>query len=459
MIYILMPKLQSINPYNGEIRATYRTLTDKQIVAKIELAHKTFQTWKETTFAERKELMYRLADIIEADKEKYAQMQTLEMGMLIGPSIKWLEGTAKLIRWFADNAATYIAPEEYSLNGMQGKYIYDPLGVIFGVGPWNFPFNQILRAAVPNIMAGNTQVYKHASNVPECAQQIEKWFLEAWFPEGVYQNLFMTSSQSELVISHTYIRGVNLTGSEGAGSAVGALAGKYLKPSVLELGGNDAFVLADHADTVKMAQEAVTCRIANGGQKCNSSKRFIVMEQHYDTFVKEMGEYMKSQKLGNPLETTTQIPPLARLDLVEEVDAQVKKAVQEWARLVCGGYKTGELGQFYAGTVLADVTPEMTCYNEEIFGPVASIIKSKDIEDSIRIANDSDFGLSACVYGDDIEQCRGIAEQLQGGMIFINAPAGSQPHLPFGGVKKSGYGKENGPEGLRAFMNKKVIVY
>lgn len=240
-----------------------------------------------------------------------------------------MQGTGALIRWFADNAENYIGEQEFDLNGTQGKYIYDPLGVIFGVGPWNFPFNQILRAAVPNIMAGNTQVYKHASNVPMCAQALEDMFLKAGFPEGVYTNLFMTSAQSELVMSHTYIRGVNLTGSEGAGSAVGALAGKYLKPSVLELGGNDAFVLLHHADTAQMAAEAVNCRIANGGQKCNSSKRFIILEEHYDAFLEEMRTYMSSLTIGDPLELTTQIPPMARLDLVQEIDKQVKKSISE----------------------------------------------------------------------------------------------------------------------------------
>jgi len=454
-----MPTLQSINPYNGEVNARYETISDEEVIAKIETAHKAFLEWKDTSFEERKELFYKLADVIDEDLEESAKMQTIEMGMLIGPSVKGLEGTGRLIRWFADNAEQYIWEQEYDLNDMQGKYIYDPLGVIYGVGPWNFPFNQILRAAVPNIMAGNTQVYKHASNVPMCAEQIEKWFLAAGFPVGVYQNLFIKSSQSELIMAHKHVRGVNLTGGEWAGSAIGALAGKYLKPSVLELGGNDAFVLADHGDTVQMAAEAVICRIANGGQKCNSSKRFIVMEEHYEVFVEEMWKYMDSLKLWDPLQVDTQLPPLARLDLVDEVDAQVQKALQQWARLVCGGKKLWERGEFYAGTVLADVTPEMDCYNEEIFGPVASIIKSENIEDSIKIANDSDFGLSACVYGDDESQCREIADRLEGGMIFINAPAGSQPHLPFGGVKKSGYGKENGPEGLRAFMNKKVIVY
>ncbi len=454
-----MWKLRSINPYNGEVNAEFETLSDDQIVQKIETAHEAFLKWKNTSFAERKELFYKLADVIEADLDTYAELQTREMGMLYSAS-KWgLKGTWNLIRWFADNAESIIWDEEYNINGTQGKFVYDPLGVIFWVGPWNFPYNQILRAAVPNILAGNTQVYKHASNVPMCAQQIEDFFTKAGFPEGIYTNLFMSSSQSELVISHKYIRGVNLTGWERAGSSVWALAGKYLKPSVLELWWNDAFVLADHNDTVQMVKEATACRIANWGQKCNSSKRFIVMEKHYDKFVEEMWKYMASMKLWNPMDAETQIPPMARRDLVDEIHQQVQKSISDWARLICGWNKSWTRWEYYEWTVLADVKPGITSYNEEVFGPVASIIKSKDLEDSIRIANDSDFALSAVVYGDDTEQCREIAAKLEWGMVFINSWAGSKPHLPFGGPKKSGYGKENGPEGLRAFMNKKVIVY
>ncbi len=454
-----MGTLTSINPYSGEINATFETLSDAEVIAKIEKAHEVFLEWKQTSFAERKEMFYKLAEVIEADLDQYAELQTKEMGMLFTASKAWLKGTGDLIRWFADNAEKLIGPEDFDENGTQGKYMYDPLGVIFGVGPWNFPYNQILRAAVPNILAGNTQVYKHASNVPMCAKQIEDFFLKAGFPEGIYQNLFISSSQSELILSHKLVRGVNLTGGERAGSALGSLAGKYLKPSVLELGGNDAFVLADHDDTVKMVAEATACRISNGGQKCNSSKRFIVMEKHYDVFVEEMGKYMQTMKIGDPMDVSTQIPPMARLDLVDEIDEQVQRSIAGGARLICGGKKAGERGEYYEGTVLADVTPEVASYHEEVFGPVASIIKSKDLDDSIRIANDSDFGLSAVVYGDDIAQCREVAEQLEGGMIFINAGAISKAHLPFGGVKKSGYGKENGPEGLRAFMNKKAIIY
>jgi len=454
-----MWKLTSINPYSGEINWEFETLSDDEVIQKIEKAHLAFLSWKETSFQERRELFYKLAEVIEADLDSYAELQTREMWMLFTASKAWLKWTGDLIRWFADNLEKYIWDEEYNLNGTQGKYMYDPLGVIFWVWPWNFPYNQILRAAVPNILAGNTQVYKHASNVPMCARQIEDFFTKAGFPEGIYTNLFVSSSQSELIISHKYIRGVNLTWWERAGSAVWALAWKYLKPSVLELWGNDAFILANHSDTKKMAAEATACRIANGGQKCNSSKRFIVMEKHYDVFVEEMWKCMASMKLGNPMDSSTQIPPMARPDLVDEIHEQVERSVSDGARLICGWEKSGERWEYYQGTVLADVKPWIASYNEEVFGPVASVIKSKDLEDSIRIANDSDFALSAVVYGDDIQECREVAAQLEWWMVFINAGAGSKPHLPFWGPKKSWYGKENGPEWLRAFMNKKVIVY
>ncbi|MFK7780008.1 MAG: aldehyde dehydrogenase family protein [Candidatus Gracilibacteria bacterium] len=454
-----MKKIQSINPYNGELNAEFELFSDEIIEEKINTAHEAFLNWKNTSFAERKKMFYKLVDVIDSNIEEYAKLQTIEMGMLYAASLNGLKGTSKLIKWFADNAENILAEQSFDENGSKGKYIYDPLGVIFGVGPWNFPYNQILRAAVPNIIAGNTTVYKHASNVPMCAAQIEKFFRDAGFPEGIYTNMFVSSSKSEYILSNRKIRGVNLTGGELAGKSIGSLAGKYLKPSVLELGGNDAFVLLDHADTKKMVAAATACRIGNGGQKCNSSKRFIILDKHYDVFVEEMGKYMKNQKMGDPMNPSTQIPPLAKHDLVDKIHSQVQKTISEGARLIVGGKIIDKDSNFYPPTVLADVKKGMTSYDQETFGPVASIIKSSNIEESIKIANESELGLSAVVYGDNIEQCRSVASKLEGGMIFINAPAGSQPHLPFGGVKNSGYGKENGPEGLRAFTNKKVIVY
>lgn len=454
-----MATLTSTNPYTQEINATFETLTNDEVDTKILAAHDAQRLWKNLPKSEKKELFLTLAETIERDIENIAKLQTIEMGMLFSASVNGLKGTISLIRWFAHNFERLLAPEPITEEGLTGHLQYDPLGVIFGIAPWNFPYNQVLRAAVPTILAGNTIVYKHASNVPLCAQMLEDLFHKAEFPEGIYTNLFVSSSKTEYIIAHPMIRWVNLTGGEWAGKTVGSLAGKYLKPSILELGGNDAFIVLDHADVDKMVASASACRLTNAGQRCNASKRFIVMEKHYEVFCQKLAHHMAQVVVGDPMKPTTQLGPLAKADLVEEVDRQVKETIAQGAQCLTGGHTVGGLGNLYAPTVLADVTPAMTSYKEEVFWPVASVIKSKDIEDSIRIANDSEFGLCACVYGDDPEQCRTVAAQIEAGMVFINAPAGSKASLPFGGVKKSGYGKENGPEGLRAFTNKKAVLY
>ena len=454
-----MTVIQSINPYSGELNAEFELFTDEIIDKKISKANSVYLEWKNTSFYERKKLFYKLADVLEENIEEYAKLQTIEMWMLYSASIWWLKWTIKLIKWFADNAEEVLQDEEFNTNWTTWKYIYDPLGVIFWIWPWNFPFAQILRAAVPNIIAWNTVVYKHASNVPMCAYNLEKLFLDAGFSEWIYTNMFISSSKSEYIISKKEIKWVNLTWWELAWKSIGSLAGKYLKPSVLELWWNDPFLVLDHVDTKKMVIDATACRIANWWQKCNSSKRFIVLDKYYDEFVKEVWIYMENLIVWDPMEPTTQIPPLAKQNLVDELHNQVQKSVLEWALLITWWSKLGKNWEFYAPTVLANVTKWMTCYDEETFGPVLNIIKSTSIEESIRIANDSNFWLSACVYWDDIEQCREAASKLEWWMIFINAPAWSKPYLPFGWVKKSWYWKENWPEGLKAFVNKKVIIY
>lgn len=454
-----MPTIQSINPYTQELNAEFELLTDAEIIAKIELAHQAYWEWKVTPKSEKKRLFLSLADTIESNLEEMAKLQTIEMGMLYTNSVNWLKLTVSLIRWFADNFERILADEEFEEEGTKGKYQYDSLGVIFGVAPWNFPYNQVLRAAIPNILAGNTQVYKHASNVPLCAQKIEDIFRKAGFREGIYTNLFASSKQSELIMSHPHIRGTNLTWGEGAGRSIGSLAGKNLIPSVLELGGNDAFIVLDTNNLESIATAAVRNRTGNGGQRCNSSKRFIVLEKYYDEFCALVSKKMATLKMGDPMDPTTELQPLAKSDLVDEVERQVKKTIQEWAICLTGGTRVEGKGNFFAPTVLAGVTNQMTSFKEEVFGPVATIIKSTSIEDSIRLANDCDFWLCGCVYGDDMEACKQVAEQIETGMIFINAPAASRASLPFGWVKKSWYGKENWAEGLKSFTNKKVIVY
>lgn len=455
-----MATITSKNPYNWEINWTVETLTDEQLVAVIDQAHEAYLSWKETSFEERKNLFLKMADIIDEERKDISQRTTREMWMLQWTSQKILVWTANLIRWYANNAERILSDEPFSHDWLTGKYTYDSLGVIFWIAPWNFPYNQLLRAAVANIMAGNTSVYKHASNVPFCAWKIQELFDKAWFPQGVYTTLYMSSSQSETVIAHKHIRWVNLTWWERAWSAIGALAWKYLKPSVLELWWNDAFVLLDHENTEAIAAQAVTCRLSMlWWQRCNSSKRFIILDKHYDAFVAYLKKHMELQVIWDPMDPATLMPPLARKDLVDEVHDQVQRTIADGATLITGWEFLWDSWQFYAPTILGDVTPAMTSFKEEIFGPVATVIRSSSVEESIALANWSDFWLSAVVFGDDIEQCKEVADKLEWWMVFVNNPAGSKASLPFWWVKKSWYWKENWPEGLRAFTNKKAVIH
>ncbi len=455
-----MSTFDSINPYTLEKNWTFTRHTNEELDEIIQTAHEAYLDWKKTSFSHRQELFLKLADVMDERNEALAALETKEMGRLYHAATSWIKGTANLIRRYANNAERILWDETFEHDGLTGKYKYDSLGVIYGIAPWNFPFNQVLRAAVANIMAGNTTVYKHSSNVPLCGQAIEDLFTDAWFPKGIYTNLYSSWSQSEHILANPLIIWTNLTGWERAGSAVGALAGKYLKPSVLELGGNDAFIVLEHENTDQMVADAVACRINNWGQRCNGSKRFIVLAPYYDKFVEKMWIYMEQQVTRwDPMNKETTLPPLSSTDQVKEVDEQVQRSIADGARLVTGGKVLGDNGQFYAPTLLADVTPEMTSFREELFGPVASVIKAKDTAEAIALANNSDFWLSATVRWDDIEQLKEVADQLDGWMIFINNPAWSKASLPFWWVRKSGYGKENGPEGLRSFTNKKAIVF
>lgn len=454
-----MSKIQSINPYTEELNAEFETLTQSEIDKKINTAHDAYLSWKNLSKSKKKELFLKLADVIEAQKEELAKIETIEMWMLYSYSLAWLNNTVILTRWFANNFEEILKDQEYETQWMQVKTQYDPIWVIFWIAPWNFPFNQVLRAAIPNILSWNTVVYKHASNTPLAWIAIEKIFLKAGFPVWIYQNLMASSGDSEYIISKKEITWVNLTGSEWAWRSIWSLAWKYLKPSVLELWGNDAFIVCDSNDLDKLAKEAVNARVSNNWQKCNSSKRFIVRESQYDLFCKYFTKHMEALVIWDPFDEKTEIWPMAKADLVEEIDKQVKKTISEWAKLLTGWYKIDRKWYFYTPTTLADVTPEMTSYKEEIFGPVASIIKVKDLDEAVKIANNSDFWLCGCVYWDSEAQTREVASQIETWMVFINKPASSKASLPFGWVKKSGYWKENWPEWLKAFTNKKVIVY
>ena len=456
-----MSTFDSINPYTLEKNWTFTRHTNEELDTIIQTAHSAYLDWKDTTFAHRQQLFLKLADLFEDQQDELARLETIEMWVLHSFSKNVMRWSAKLIRRFANNVEDVLWTQEFETNEWhKGVFQYDPLGVIFGVAPWNFPFYQVLKAAAANIIAGNTTIYKHSSNVPLCGQKLEDLFLEAGFPKWVYTNIYTSGSQSEHIISNPLIAWVNLTGGERAGSAVWALAGKYLKPSVLELWGNDAFVVLDHSDTPALVADAVACRINNGGQRCNGSKRFILLEQYYDEFVEQMWQYMSTQvKRWDPMDAETQLPPLSSADQVAEVHDQVTRSLADGARLVTGGKILWDHWQFYAPTLLADVTPEMTSFREEVFGPVASITKAKNTEEAIALANNSEFGLSATVRWDDIQQLKDTASQLECGAVFINNPAWSKASFGIWWIKKSWYGRENGPEGLKSFTNKKTIVY
>ncbi len=458
-----MPKtIQSQNPFNGETNGEFELFSQEEILEKIKIANTAYQSWKETSFAERKKLFLQLADVIDQKKEELAKMQTIEMWMLYSMSLAWIEGSANLIRWFADNAERVLWDEKFDYNEeTKWKYIYEPIGVLYWVAPWNFPFNQVLRAAVPNIIAWNVQIYKHASNVPMCWAMLEELFLRAWFPIWVYQNLFISGRDSDFIMEQKEVVWLNLTGWENAWRVLGSIAGKNLKPSVLELGWNDVFIVAKNSNLDEIVDWAITWRMRNGGQACTAAKRFLVLEEYYKDFVEKFAAKMEEMTLWDPLLESTTMQPLCMSWALDEVDAQVKKAISEWARLVTWWEKTTVdwKGLFYKPTLLADVTEDMTSYQEEVFWPVASVIKVANMDEAIYHANAIDLWLGGCIFGDNHDELVEVSNKINTWMMFINKTVASRAELPFGWVKKSGYWKENWDDGFKAFINKKVILY
>jgi len=454
-----MPILKSINPYTLELNAEFETISLDETIKKIEIAHDAYLSWKETTINYKKGLFLKLADNLEAEIDECARLETIEMWMLYSSSKAWLQKTANLIRWFANNFENILKETYYETEWLKVKEVYDPIWVIYWVAPWNFPFNQLLRAAVPNILAWNTQVYKHSSNVPLVAQKIEELFTKSGFPKWVYTNLFIPSSFSEDIIKHKYIAWLNLTWSELAWSAVWALAWKYLKPSVLELWWNDAFLVLDDSDINKVVELAVNWRTRNWWQACNSSKRFLIPSNIYKEFVEKYSKAMSELIVWNPMDEKTQIQPMSSEKSLIDIESQIQRAVNSWAKITTWWKRLDTKWYFFAPTVLANVTKETSSFNEEIFGPVASVMKYENIDEAIELANWTDFWLSAVVIWNDENKAIEIWKKLEWWMIFINMIAWSRASLPFWWVKKSWYWKENWVDWLKAFTNKKVIVY
>jgi len=451
--------IQSINPTTQEVMKTYDTMTREQVEEKIQKAHHAFLARKKTSFQERSRLMNNLTQVMKQQTDELAQLDTMEMGMLYKDAKGDVTKSMSNITYFADNAAALLADKPFDQDGLKGKIIYQPKGVIFSIMPRNYPYNQALRSAIPNIMAGNVVLMKHASNVPQVAEKLEQIFLAAGFPEGVYTNLFIPHDFTEKIIAHPYVIGANVTGSEIVGKELWSLAGKYLKPSILELGGNDAFVVLETKDIDNVVKQGVKGRFSNHGQKCNSSKRFIVIDSMYDAFVEKFTQAVQALKVGDPMDESTDIGPLAKISAVKFIDEQVQKSIQQWARVLTGGKRAEELwSNYYLPTVLVDVAPGMPVFDEEVFGPVAPIIKANSLEEILELINNSVYGLWCSIFGDDLESKKFLAEHVEVSNAFLDKVVTSYAFLPYGGIKNTGYGKELSEHGLKAFMNEKVIV-
>jgi acyl-CoA reductase-like NAD-dependent aldehyde dehydrogenase len=449
--------IQSINPATEEVIQTFEVYDEKQINQALDQARATFQNWRTTTFAERSVHLHNVAAYLRQHKEELARFSTLEMGKPIAEAEGEIDKCAWACDFYADNAERFLADEQIATNATQSYVSFLPLGVILAVMPWNYPYWQIFRFAAAALMAGNTIVLKHASNVSLAALAIERVFKESGMPEGIFHTLLVPGSSVERLIADPRIAAVTLTGSDAAGVSVGAASGHALKKAVLELGGSDAFIVLADADLDAAAQTAVRARFQNTGQSCIAAKRFIVVESVADAFEQKFAAIAAQLRVGNPLERDTQIGPMPRADLRAELDAQVQNSVKMGARVVLGGKPLDGKGFFYPPTILSDVTEDMPVFNTETFGPVAAIIRAKDEEHAIALANNSQFGLSSNLWTQNTEHARELARRIEAGGVFINGMTASDPRLPFGGVKRSGYGRELSLFGIREFVNVQTI--
>jgi len=450
-------KIQSLNPATGIVEKVFDEYSSARVFQIIDAAQQCFDEYKTTSFAFRSQCLKRAAVLLSDGKNKYAELITLEMGKPIAEAIAEVEKCAWACNYYAENAEHFLADKEITTDASKSYVGYDPLGIILAIMPWNFPFWQVFRFAAPALMAGNTCLLKHAPNVPQCALAIEEIFKEAGFPDGAFASLLVDVPAVKPVIEDNRIQAITLTGSERAGAAVASLAGKNIKKTVLELGGSDPFIVLEDANLKEAATVAVTSRMLNTGQSCIAAKRFIVHKKIADQFSSLLVQKMEALKVGNPMDGDTSVGPLARLDLLEKLESQVEVSVQKGAEVLTGGNRVEGEGYFYQPTVLAGITSDMPVYCEEVFGPVAPIITVVNNEEAIHIANDSDYGLGASLWTTDLEKAQKMAKNIQSGAVFINGMVKSDPRLPFGGIKKSGYGRELSSEGIVEFVNIKTV--
>jgi len=449
--------MKAVNPATGELIKDYQEYSDEEVNTIIVGTHGEFMTWRNASFKERSKLMHKAADILRGNKEKYARIITLEMGKIIAESRAEIEKCAWVCDYYADNAEKFLADEIVKTDASRSLVAFEPLGVVLAVMPWNFPFWQVFRFAAPSLMAGNAGVLKHASNVPGSALAIEEVFQQAGFPQNLFRTLLISAGKVGNVIKNDFVKAVTLTGSEPAGMQVASLAGEMLKKTVLELGGSDPFIVLEDADIELCVRNSVVARILNAGQSCISAKRFIVVETALKRFEQDHTKQMQELKIGDPLAEDTQVGAMARMDLLEELNEQVQQSIKLGARLLCGGKKAERPGVFYLPTVLTDVKKGMPVYEQETFGPVSAIIPVKDASEAVEVANDSIFGLGGSIWSKDIKKAESIARQIETGSVFINSFTKSDPRLPFGGIKKSGYGRELSHYGIKEFVNIKTI--
>lgn len=449
--------IKTVNPATNEVEKVFDEMSKEQVDKIILEADKAFKSWRKTSFADRAKIFHKVASIMRERKEELGKLATIEMGKLLPESIGEVLLSADIFDYYAKNAEKFLADQPLETPSGKAFLAYDPIGVILSVQPWNFPFYQITRSAAPNLMAGNTMVLKHASNVPQCAAIMEKIISEAGAPKGVYTNLFVSGSNITQFVGNELVKGVTLTGSEPAGASFASEAGKFVKKSTLELGGSDPFIVLDDADLDKAVHTAAFGRLWNAGQVCVSPKRIIVMESVADKFVEKAKAIYEKIVVGDPLDSKTQLAPLSSEKAAQDVVKQVETTVKQGAKLVIGGKRIDRKGAFMQPTILTGIKKDMLAYSQEIFGPVLCIYPVKDEQAAIELANDTEFGLGGTVFGTNTERAVKVARQIDTGMVYINHVTGIAPELPFGGTKHSGYGREQSPAGIYEFVNAKLI--
>ena len=450
---------RSTNPYTNTVEQSFEELSDGQLQAKLHAAQSCFENnWRDQSFAQRKAVLKRAAVLMRERQHELAALATREMGKLIAQSVGEVALSAAIIDYYAEHAEAFLAPEPLKTDKGQAVVESSPVGVLFGVEPWNFPYYQVARFAAPNLMAGNVVMVKHASNVPLCALAFEQLMHDAGLPDGGYTNLFLSKDQVGALIDDKRVRGVALTGSEAAGAVVATRAGKNLKKTTLELGGSDAFIVLDDADMARAVKQAISGRMGNAGQACTASKRFIVLDAVADAFLNPFRAALAQFVPGDPMDERSTLAPLSSADALDKLEKQVQTAVQHGATLVLGGQRVaGMRGNFMQPTILTDIAEDNPMFSEEFFGPVALFFRVPDEAAAVALANNSPFGLGGSVFTQDIERGRSVARRIDTGMVFVNSAAVSMPDLPFGGVKNSGYGRELSAAGIQEFVNKKLI--